>query len=484
MKIVLPSSIAIVASLCTFPHLSVSLSSDSFLREPIKSTPCNRICRYNSNYYDGKVCIGCHRDEHDIAAWVSLSPKEKNYALMDAADRSVNGNGLDGALSAFELKRQAAQWLDVDATLNNVARHDAGSVPREVTELLRINNVFENECCDRTGDKTPTQASASPCKQVCRYSKECYDGNVCIGCYRDTYEIGNWEKMSSTEKMYALEDAADRRRNVERNSSFILSASEKNLMQQALLDSRNLIFTDVMWEEYDIRSDSRNKLQPDDEVSTFLNGDSVLLSSSIISPAECEEISAAARIIANEERSKRLSSGLSDKGLVRIPIVSAKERANKIGTPCAASLDEHTDRLLTEIFGRICKLLDKDHPSLITSLFGQDSLFELYSCGNLAYSSREPAINVYTKGGKFLPHEDGQKLTILVPLSKCEDFNGGGTAFWCPNSTSHRINPPSMVIRPVSGSVLLFVGSITHAGVVVEEGERVLFVASFSVKRG
>lgn len=37
------------------------------------------------------------------------------------------------------------------------------------------------------------------------------DGQVCIGCFRDPYEISNWYKLTETEKTIALEDAQDRK---------------------------------------------------------------------------------------------------------------------------------------------------------------------------------------------------------------------------------------------------------------------------------
>ena len=82
----------------------------------VKSTPCNRICRYNSNFFDGEVCIGCFRDTHEISNWVSMTSQEKSYALEDAAERSVSAS-FDGSISEEELRCQANGWLGiVDST--------------------------------------------------------------------------------------------------------------------------------------------------------------------------------------------------------------------------------------------------------------------------------------------------------------------------------------------------------------------------------
>ena len=81
-------------------------------------TPCTRICRYNANCYDGKVCIGCFRDTHDIAQWSSMSHTEKMFSLEDAADRcrelSDAGRYTDtcfeGGISEAALRTQASLW--------------------------------------------------------------------------------------------------------------------------------------------------------------------------------------------------------------------------------------------------------------------------------------------------------------------------------------------------------------------------------------
>mmetsp|Transcript_23618 Transcript_23618/g.26933 ORF Transcript_23618/g.26933 Transcript_23618/m.26933 type:complete len:81 (+) Transcript_23618:548-790(+) len=73
-------------------------------------------------------------------------------------------------------------------------------------------------------------------------------------------------------------------------------------------------------------------------------------------------------------------------------------------------------------------------------------------------------------------------MTILIPLSSNDAFGGGGTAFWSQDSRGgHRIDPPSIVMKPERGTAMLFVGHVTHAGLPVDWGERQVFVASFSI---
>ena len=120
------------------------------------------------------------------------------------------------------------------------------------------------------------------------------------------------------------------------------------------------------------------------------------------------------------------------------------------------------------------------------------SLRELYMAGELEWSEGEPAINVYTAGGRFGAHKDHLALTVLVPLTAPDEFAGGGTGFWAADSGG----PPlpglekseladggapadAVVLKPPLGTALVFGGDLTHAGMDVRRGSLVL-VASFS----
>jgi predicted Fe-S protein YdhL (DUF1289 family) len=88
----------------------------------VSVTPCNRICRYNANIYNGHVCIGCFRETYEIAAWQGMSASEKYFTLMDAMDRleqvttpdnsstQLQLQKVEGAISREELARQAEFW--------------------------------------------------------------------------------------------------------------------------------------------------------------------------------------------------------------------------------------------------------------------------------------------------------------------------------------------------------------------------------------
>jgi predicted Fe-S protein YdhL (DUF1289 family) len=58
----------------------------------IPVTPCNQICRYNVNVFDGQVCIRCYRDTHEIASWASMDATKRYWTLLDAMDRIHDKN--------------------------------------------------------------------------------------------------------------------------------------------------------------------------------------------------------------------------------------------------------------------------------------------------------------------------------------------------------------------------------------------------------
>jgi predicted Fe-S protein YdhL (DUF1289 family) len=72
----------------------------------------------------------------------------------------------------------------------------------------------------------------TPCTRICRYNANVFDGQVCIGCFRETYEIGHWQRMTATEKYYALLDAIERLENV---SFLMMDESDTGTSRDELL---------------------------------------------------------------------------------------------------------------------------------------------------------------------------------------------------------------------------------------------------------
>lgn len=207
-------------------------------------------------------------------------------------------------------------------------------------------------------------------------------------------------------------------------------------------------------------------------------GHSVLVQK-LATPAECKVLKDWATSTASIEMEKSLDhvalGFIRNTGRVRMPI------ARMLGA------DSHA--LCEELLLRSLALLEEQAPTLNTVLLGGCPLTLAGNAG-LSFAAGEPAINVYTEGGGFKPHEDKQSLTILTMLSDGEDgegceFDGGGTAFWSAADKGTDLSllsstQPTMVLKPQIGASLIFGGQVTHSGVRVLAGKRCVFVASLS----
>lgn len=247
-------------------------------------------------------------------------------------------------------------------------------------------------------------------------------------------------------------------------------------------------------------------------------GQLIIVVPNVTSSAECSQLAAAASAAADALKWKRVrlhmhegldSNHWDDAGCVRLPSIAAAGRA------CATQIDMHqplsreADGLSELVLQRLLLLIDEQLPSLVPALFGSASnplvqvreppattreLMGLYQEGALGFSSREPAVNIYDAGGEFLPHMDHEALTILLPLTSPDgpteiagevitgSFSGGGTGFWSTAIAqgARGGEAPTLVLRPPAGTAMIFGGHLMHAGIPVDTGTRVCFVASFS----
>ena len=236
-------------------------------------------------------------------------------------------------------------------------------------------------------------------------------------------------------------------------------------------------------------------------------GHSILIVHELATPAECAALLSAAcakaeAVHAGQTSSQnpgKLSTSLAlrlehstapmtSPGRVRMPLAC-------LGSAAQASCDC--------LLLRTLDLLEAHAPALDRELFGETSLAAMlrqsdqpiFSSSSLAFTHNEPAINLYTAGGSFEPHKDLQTLTLLMPLTDGECFQGGGTAFWSRTaadpvaaglgtiSRDVSTTAPATTLTPPAGSALLFGGDVTHAGQAVTAGQRAVFVASFSRRR-
>lgn len=224
----------------------------------------------------------------------------------------------------------------------------------------------------------------------------------------------------------------------------------------------------------------------DDSVAA---GFSVVILHDLLSKDECEMLRSGASSFAHTLRKKEYKDG-------------ATSAANPVRMPIKTMLCADSQALCdTALLRGVARLRDQ-LPLLLPTLFGGESGIgcpppspissSIARDERLIFVSGEPACNVYFAGGHFRPHEDQQALTVLVALSDRTEFTGGGTAFWSEADrpppigpgvyTRAAAGPPTMVLTLPAGSALIFGGNVTHAGQTVLDGERTVFVASFSTR--
>ena len=129
--------------------------------------------------------------------------------------------------------------------------------------------------------------------------------------------------------------------------------------------------------------------------------------------------------------------------------------------------------LCDKLVRRAIALVEARLPALGELLFGSHdvALADL----DIRFSLNEPAVNIYGANGGFDEHEDGHMITMLVPLSELDAFEGGGTSFWPTaeeaatfslaehDRSVHVVRDTSaagQIMRPSRGTAMLFTGAV------------------------
>ena len=153
-------------------------------------------------------------------------------------------------------------------------------------------------------------------------------------------------------------------------------------------------------------------------VASMRRGDTVLCLPNVVTAAELDMLVAWSTATAD---GIRLADGKASSDRIRMHVAPMSADP----TPTSACCDA--------ILGRVLGVIDQLLPSVVETLFNTASatnstlasLSELHANGDLQYSAREPAINVYyAPGGEFLPHQDHHSLTVLIPLSSAAGRRG------------------------------------------------------------
>ena len=50
-------------------------------------SPCVKVCKYDQNFMDEMVCIGCFRERSEITNWKKMTLNEKKDALIVIEER-------------------------------------------------------------------------------------------------------------------------------------------------------------------------------------------------------------------------------------------------------------------------------------------------------------------------------------------------------------------------------------------------------------
>jgi len=261
------------------------------------------------------------------------------------------------------------------------------------------------------------------------------------------------------------------------NDSLSLSSSPKNTVRR----NHNQVLVEG-WNEISIATPAKETTDHDNVASLgdrIRNGNVVLEIPEMVTAEECERIRTYChnRIQKqSDEKETNIQDSIDPPSLIRISTIAAVKRAERDGmvARCSLPLSTEMDNLCQELLLRTLKWIDIQIPSIPATLFNTTSLASLYENNHLIYTKREPAVNVYTQGGEFTAHKDAQALTVLIPLScSRRHYLGGGTSFVVASNNA-------AIRKPPPGHVLLFGGNVTHSGVAVQEGVRVVLVASFS----
>ena len=113
---------------------------------PAQRSPCNRICRRNPSFMDGTVCIGCFLADDEVRGWSSFDAREREWALLDAAERRSaweEYSGVTASDAEDDYGGFAATTDGADATgaYGGFEQADVDVAPRPWTVLLDLSLI-------------------------------------------------------------------------------------------------------------------------------------------------------------------------------------------------------------------------------------------------------------------------------------------------------------------------------------------------------
>ncbi|KAK1747329.1 adenylate kinase [Skeletonema marinoi] len=163
-------------------------------------------------------------DEQSITQYLM----EESVTIVAAGEGRLGADGVGPSIyirdpegNVIELKGKP-----VSATANrvnenksaNTKHNDIIGISKDISDSsvadkeLHSGSVDERSLADASTNSEQAQLSipVTPCNRICRYNNSFYDGQVCIGCFREEYEIKMWQSMTASEKSLTLVDQIER----------------------------------------------------------------------------------------------------------------------------------------------------------------------------------------------------------------------------------------------------------------------------------
>lgn len=183
-------------------------------------------------------------DEQSIKQYL----KEQSVTIVSAGEARLGADGVGPSVyirdpegNVIELKGKPTSVTTSGDNDNNSAttKHKdniktSKSIPESAVADNKESNGGGRSSSDAsTNSEQATLVPITPCNRICRYNKSFYNGQVCIGCFREEYEIKMWQSMTTSEKSLTLLDQIDRCRDEEKiNGSFDGAVTVAELTKQ------------------------------------------------------------------------------------------------------------------------------------------------------------------------------------------------------------------------------------------------------------
>lgn len=163
--------------------------------------------------------------------------KKQNVTIVAAGEGRLGADGIGPSVyvsdpegNVIELKGKSVPvakggiYSSIDTNNDEISTGTIASNSVEETS-----STFTSTNNDGQAESTPM----TPCNRICRYNRSFYNGQVCIGCFREEYEIKMWQSMTAAEKSLTLLDQIDRCAEVEKNGkSFDGAVTTEELKRQ------------------------------------------------------------------------------------------------------------------------------------------------------------------------------------------------------------------------------------------------------------